>query len=246
MRLYLFHLGQTGSGSPAPGYLIQTDDGQNILIDTGYPRAMMTLASARSAVGAEPPPGSAAPRVTEADFIGNRLAAIGLSPADIHLLVSTHLDVDHAGNHDLFTAAELVIQREHYAAALANIHPRFAQTRAAWGHPALRYRQVDGDTVLVPGVELIATGGHVPGHQSVLVRLPETGPVLLTIDAIPRAAQLDPDTRTIGPFDMDEAGVRASTRRLNELIAREGVRLVIFGHDAERWETLRHAPEYYA
>jgi N-acyl homoserine lactone hydrolase len=237
MRLYLFHLGRTGSGSPAPGYLIQTDAGQNILIDSGFPRTM---------IGTEPPPGSAGPRVTGADFIGNRLAELGLGPADIDLLVCTHLDHDHAGNHDLFTAAELVIQREHYAVAQTGIHPRFEQTRVAWGHPSLRYHQVDGDTLLVPGLELIATGGHVPGHQSVLVRLPETGPVLLTIDAIPRAAQLDPDTRTIGPFDMDEAGVRASTRKLNALIEREGVRLVIFGHDAGLWETLRHAPEYYA
>lgn len=236
MRLYLFHLGWTGSGSPAPGYLVQTADGRNILIDTGFPRAM---------IGQEPPPGAAGPRVTAADFIGARLAALGLSPAGIHLLVCTHLDPDHAGNHDLFTGAELVIQREHYAAALAEVHPRFAQTRAAWGHPALRYRQVDGDTELAPGVELIATSGHVPGHQSVLVRLPETGPVLLTIDAIPRAEQLDPDTRTIGPFDMDEAGVRASTRKLNDLIAGAGVRLVIFGHDSERWEALRQAPAYY-
>lgn len=237
MRLYLFHLGRTGSGSPAPGYLIQTDAGQNILVDSGFPRAM---------IGTEPPPGRAGPRVTEADFIGNWLAVLGLSPADIHLLVCTHLDPDHAGNHDLFTAAELVIQREHYAVALASDGPRFAQTRAAWGHPALRYRHVDGDTVLAPGVELIATSGHVPGHQSVLVRLPETGPVLLPIDAIPRAAQLDPDARTIGPFDMDEAGVRASTRKLNELMVREGVRLVIFGHDAGLWASLRHAPAYYA
>jgi hypothetical protein len=40
----------------------------------------------------------------------------------------------------------------------------------------------------------VATGGHVPGHQSVLVRLPETGPVLLAIDAVPAAAYFDPGT----------------------------------------------------
>lgn len=100
--------------------------------------------------------------------------------------------------------------------------------------------------MLAPGVELIATDGHVPGHQSVLVRLPETRPVLLTIDAIPRASQFDPEARTIGPVDMDEAGVRASTRKLNALIARAGVQLVIFGHDAERWVMLRQAPAFYA
>ncbi len=237
MRLFLFRLGTTGSGSPAPGYLVQTADGTNILIDTGYPRSML---------GAVPPPGASGPSVAPGETIDQQLAGLGLSPADIHLLVCTHLDVDHAGNHDLFPTAELIIQRAHYESAHTGHSPRFAATRDAWGHPALRYRLVEGDTVLVPGVELIATSGHVPGHQSVLLRLPETGPVLLTIDAIPHVAQLDPETRTIGPHDMDEAGVRASTRKLVDLIAREYIQLVIFGHDAARWQELRQAPEFYA
>ena len=48
-----------------------------------------------------------------------------------------------------------------------------------------RIRLEDGDTELLPGFELTSTSGHVPGHQSVLVRLPKTGAVLLTIDAVP-------------------------------------------------------------
>jgi N-acyl homoserine lactone hydrolase len=43
---------------------------------------------------------------------------------------------------------------------------------------------VDGDTELLPGLTLLETSGHTPGHQSVLVRLPQTGPVLLAIDAV--------------------------------------------------------------
>jgi N-acyl homoserine lactone hydrolase len=77
------------------------------------------------------------------------------------------------------------------------------------------------------------------------VRLPKTGPVLLAIDAINSASQLDPDTRSIGSYDMDEAGVRASTRKLTDLAKREGVTLIVHGHDAQQWPTLKHAPEYY-
>jgi hypothetical protein len=43
----------------------------------------------------------------------------------------------------------------------------------------------------------------------VLVRLTETGPVLLTIDAINYAGQRDPDTRTVAGYDTDEASTRA-------------------------------------
>jgi N-acyl homoserine lactone hydrolase len=209
------------SGSPVPGYLIQTDDGTNVLVDTGFP------------AGQEP----------EEDFVVNRLASVGVAPEDIDYVVATHFDMDHAGAHDQFPDAEFVVQRAHYEAAKQ--HPRFGSAREHWDRPELRYRQVDGDTELLPGIELIESGGHVPGHQAVLVRLPNTGPVLLAIDAIPRAIQLDPDTRPIGPYDMDEAATRASTRKLVDLARREGVALIVHGHDAGQWRTLKKAPEYY-
>jgi N-acyl homoserine lactone hydrolase len=105
---------------------------------------------------------------------------------------------------------------------------------------------IDGDTVLVPGVELIEMSGHVPGHQSVLVLLPETGPVILAIDAIAESSMLDPDNRPIHPTDEDEVGVRASTRKLVDLAQREGVGLMVHGHNSQQWSTLKHAPEFYA
>ena len=61
-----------------------------------------------------------------------------------------------------------------------------------------RIRLVDGDTELLPGLELIETSGHVPGHQSVLVRLPKTGAILLPIDAVPFARALPVTSRTTG------------------------------------------------
>ncbi len=104
---------------------------------------------------------------------------------------------------------------------------------------------MEGDTVLLPGVELIETSGHVPGHQSVLVRLPDTGSVLLAIDAVPMEAMSDSESRIMLPNDEDEAETRASTRKLAEIARREGVTLIVYGHDAEQWPTLRHSPEFY-
>ena len=63
---------------------------------------------------------------------------------------------------------------------------------------------------------------------------------------LPIRSTLDPDTRPIYPMDEDEAGVRASTRKLVDLAKREGVVLMVHGHDARQWPTLKHAPEYYA
>jgi N-acyl homoserine lactone hydrolase len=69
--------------------------------------------------------------------------------------------------------------------------------------------------------------------------------VLLAIDAVPAAYLFDPERRAVLPSDEDAAGTRASTRKLAELAHRVGAALVVFGHDADQWPTLRHAPEAY-
>ncbi|HET7036195.1 MAG TPA: N-acyl homoserine lactonase family protein [Thermomicrobiaceae bacterium] len=229
MRLYVMQLGLSGGGSPVPAYLIQTDDGQNVLVDTGYPPQDYTGPEAR---------------LPETDFVINRLREIGLTPNDIDYVVATHLDVDHAGSHDLFPNAQFIVQDEHLNAARSM--PRFQGIRAHWEHPSLNYRTVSGDTELLPGIELIESSGHVPGHQSVLVRLPQTGPVLLAIDAIPRDfTGYAPEERPTGSYDNDVDGTRRSTRKLVDLAEREGVALTIRGHDAEQWKQLKKSPEYY-
>lgn len=226
----------TMAGAPVPGYLVQTDDGQNVLIDTGVSRQLI------GAYGKSPDVGI---RMEEDDYVVSQLARIGVAPEDVRYLVCTHYDGDHAGNHDAFPQAELVVQRAHHDAATAGLE-RFQGMRAQWDHPDDRFRFVDGDTELLPGIELIETSGHVPGHQSVLVRLPETGPVLLAIDAITSSNHLDADTREITQFDHEEEGVRASTRKLVELAEREGVKLMVLGHDAAQWRTLKKLPDFYS
>lgn len=235
MRLYVLQMGLSpASGSPIPAYLIQTDDGTNVLVDTGFPRDM---------IGQEG--GSFA--MEEEDFVVNRLAAIGVQPDDVQYVVCTHLDPDHAGGHDNFPNAEFVIQREQYEAALSGEHQRYERMRAHWDVPGLRYRTVEGDTELLPGIELIETSGHAHGHQAVLVRLPQTGPVILAIDAISRQlGEYTPENRPIGPFDADEAATRASTRKLVDLAARESAAFTIYGHDPAQWTTLKRSPQYYS
>ncbi len=235
-RLYLMQVATMRAEVPVPAYLIQTGDGINVLIDTGFPASMIGTTTGSSGWSFV---------INESDHIINQLAALGLKPSDINYLICTHFDVDHAGSHDLFPDAELIVQRQHYEVAKGG-HKRFARNREHWDAPNLHYRLVDGDTELLPGIELIETSGHVPGHQSVLVRLPETGPVLLTIDAAPSQGTLDVEKRKKGPMDMDEAGVIASTRKLVDLAKREGVTLIVCGHDANQWQNdLKKAPEFY-
>lgn len=235
-RLYLLQLSTTTiPGAPGQAlemvsgcYLVQTSDGKNILIDSGLP-------------GDFAQPGM--PPIENARNVLEHLSALGLHPDDIDMLICTHFDVDHAGYNDSFTRAELIVQRTHYELA-RNGHPRFAPARAHWDHPALRYRLIDGDTELLPGLTLIESSGHVPGHQSVLVRLAQTGPVLLAIDAVVMQRLFTSD-RKAWPMDDNEEQLRASTRKLLDLVEREHVQLTIFGHDGLQWQTLKKAPAYY-
>jgi N-acyl homoserine lactone hydrolase len=210
-------------------YLIETGDGKHMLIDSGFPPDVA------------PPPGTP-PAKNEKNVI-EHLAALGLQPDDIDMLICTHFDIDHVGYHDAFTKAELIVQREHYTLAHSG-HPRFTAARAHWDHPALRYRLIDGDTEILPGLTLLETSGHTSGHQSVLLRLPQTGPVLLAIDAVMLQLAFTPD-RVAWPMDENQEQLRASTRKLLDLVEREQVALVIFGHDGQQWKTLKKAPEYY-
>jgi N-acyl homoserine lactone hydrolase len=235
-KLYLMQLSATTLPLPQgrtmemvlPCYLVETVDGGHILIDTGM------AADAR-------PPG--AQKAENEKNVIEHLAGLGLRPADINILICTHFDIDHAGYHDHFTNAELVVQRKHYELARDG-HRRFAPARAHWDHPALRYRLVEGDTELLPGLTLLETSGHAPWHQSVLVRLPQTGPVLLAIDAVMMQRLFTMD-RKAWPNDDNEEQLLASTRKLLDLVARENVQLVVFGHDGQQWKGLRRTPEFY-
>ena len=236
-RLYLLQLSlssvPTGAGRTlemvSGCYLVETSDGRHILIDSGLPADVQTPAGM--------PPNRETKNVIE------HLADLGLHSSDIDMLICTHFDVDHAGYHDAFANAELIAQRTHYELARSG-HPRFAAARAHWDHPALRYRLLDGDCELLPGLTLLETSGHTTGHQSVLVRLPQTGSVLLAIDAVMMQHLFTPD-RMAWPMDENEEQLRASTRKLLALVEREHVALVVFGHDGFQWQTLKKAPEYY-
>ncbi len=230
-RLYLMQVGSVPEYQiPIVCYLVQTGDGKNILIDTGLPEIIPEDSS-----GFE-----------NGQDVIEQLANIGLQPDDIDTVISTHYDGDHAGRHAAFTKAHYVVQRVHHVDAASN--PRFASIRLQWDQPIERILLVDGDTELLPGLELIETSGHVPGHQSVLVRLPKTGAVLLTIDAVPFAAGFTRDVQDDGsesPLGADAEAIRASTIKLLDRVEREQIGLVIFGHENAQWETLKKMPAFY-
>jgi N-acyl homoserine lactone hydrolase len=215
-----------------PGYLIQTDDGMTILVDSGLPHEYHAdpVAAARAdgydgwlrAVSAN-----------AENMPAGQLAKLGLRAVDVTHMVVTHTHFDHAGGLADFPDATLVVQR-----AERERPPLYKGF--AWPEGA-RYQVVEGDVELAPGVRLLHTPGHTPGHCSLLLELPRTGPVLLAIDALYLPAVLERDNFKAS---WNEEQARASGRRVAAL-AEERSAWLVYGHDPEQWATLRKAPAWY-
>lgn len=221
---------------PIVAFLIEGDDGQRILIDSGMHRKH--IADPGATFRGRPSRRYLTPIMTPADDIRCRLGQIGLQPSDIDILVSTHFHFDHAGNHGDFSHSRIVVQRECLAYARANT---LACPPDIWDLPQLTYEQIEGDIDLAAGVRLVETSGHVPGHMSVLVRLPNAGSFVLAIDAIAMRENLERDNWAA---HVDPARGRVSARKLADLARRERA-LLVTGHDPAAWAELKHAPDYY-
>ena len=233
-RLYFICLGYRTFETPAgarennyAAYLIQIDDGRNILVDTGFPEDMQPV----------DPDGKPWPNVVQ------QLASIGIAPQDVDTLVCTHYDLDHCGRNDAFPNAMQVVQRKQHDEAVRG-YERYQRGRAFWDAPHINRQLIDGDYMLAPGIRLLDTDGHAPGHQSLLVTLPQMGKVLLTIDAVPRRGTFD-SNRTDFPMDEDKAAAAHSMARLVELAESERPALIVFGHDGPQWRQLSVLPGYY-
>lgn len=225
-RLYFMQVGSMPEYQiPIVCYLVQTED-KNILIDTGLPEVIPAESS----------------EFENGEDVIKQLAKLGLQPEDIDIVISSHYDGDHAGRHASFTKAQYVVQRAHHEDALNN--ERFASVKSEWNQPMERIRMVDGDTQLLPGLNLIETSGHTIGHQSVLIELPKTGKVLLTIDAVPFGAGFTLEPKEDWAHPDGEAGLPSIAKLLN-LVEKGKIDMVIFGHDEEQWKSLKKVPEFY-
>jgi glyoxylase-like metal-dependent hydrolase (beta-lactamase superfamily II) len=217
---------------PIAAYLIRTSDG-NVLFDTGLsPRALPGLRRSDPLA-----------RFEEADLLVNRLDRLGLEPGDVSIVVLSHLHYDHAGGAELFARAELIVQKDEYSYAHypASFFAGFYY-RKNFDLPGHRWRLLDGDTELAPGLTVVRSDGHTPGHQSLLVQLPQTGPVLLTADACYWREHLEAE-RVPGVV-WNPTHALHSIKRLKTLARLTGAR-IFPGHDPEFWRTVKQDPEGY-
>jgi glyoxylase-like metal-dependent hydrolase (beta-lactamase superfamily II) len=208
--------------APLTTFVIRTV-GRTILVDTGIGPSLGRL----GAMG----------MTGTAGLLPDSLRAIGLDPEAVDTVVLTHLHSDHIGWNvteqptggfkPTFRLARYVVNEAELAVAETVAGKREAELQirrlVASGH----LRPVSAMHEIAPGVRMLPTPGHTPGHVSILIKDGQSGGVI-TGDAVHHPGELEqPDV--VIPFDSDAVVATASRRMLVERIEAEGL-TVMGGH----------------
>jgi len=229
---------------PTPFFLIDHPDGK-VLYETGlHPN----IAVDPVAHWGERRAGDLRPRMRPEQAADRQLATLGVKPSDIRYVVMSCLMYDHCGGMTLFPDATFIVQ--------------FQELQDAWW-PDRRYMRSYNDVEIMPtrnltfrelhgedldlfgdgSVEILFVPSHTRGEQALVVRLPNTGTVVMPAGSIPQRRNLDGNIMT-GTPRAGPVATYASTDKLRRVIARENA-TVIFHHDAESWPEVRLAPAFY-
>ncbi|MFC2044641.1 N-acyl homoserine lactonase family protein [Chloroflexota bacterium] len=215
-------------------FLVRADEG-NILVDCGgHPEDVET----RMAKGARL-------NVKSEDHLPHRLKEVGLSMDDINMVILTHSSWDHCGYVNDLLGAEVVFQWEEYRFCFDTppyAFQKVAMTKKRIDSPQVKWKLVHGDQILMPGITLLFTPGHTPGHQSVLVELPNYGPVIITGDC----ADLQEDFKKERlPNNDDPRQAFYSIRKLN-VLSKVLKAPLLTTHDLDFYRReMRKVPEMY-
>ena len=172
-------------------------------------------------------------------IIDKILERLGYSVADVDIVIHSHSHLDHIGNIEMFPDAIHVIQdKELYQAWWPESFQRNGVHVQADYDDArdFRYFKMDGDYDLFGDgtVKIIFTPGHTMGHQSVQIKLPETGSVLLTQDSIWFKENLEGHPAGLNYSVLD---YNDSLERMKMIRDVEGVPLW-YGHSIQQYEAM--------
>jgi glyoxylase-like metal-dependent hydrolase (beta-lactamase superfamily II) len=189
--------------------------------------------------------------------IDTQLQKIGMKPDDIQYVVYSHFHADHAGNVGKFPKSTHVAQLSEIRSAFwpamgyatFYITKDFEMLRAGTGQPlpaGWKVMQLEGDLDLFRdgSVFIKRTVSHTPGSQMLVVRLPKTGTVVLTGDAVYLQENLDKNLLPDVGSAYEPSGMLEAYEWVREVRDREKA-TVIFSHDPDVFKASKHAPEYY-
>jgi glyoxylase-like metal-dependent hydrolase (beta-lactamase superfamily II) len=166
--------------------------------------------------------------------IPTQLAKIGIKPDQIGIVGISHNHFDHMGQAATFAKATLMIGAADWESLHENplpfgVVPALVQP---WMDGKAKIDPVSGDRdVFGDGsVMMLAMPGHTKGETALLVKLPQSGPVLLSGDVVHFEEQIG--NNGVPPFNIDRAESLASMERMNGIAKQLNAKLII-QHDAD-------------
>lgn len=224
-------------------YLIEHPKGL-ILVDTGIGRAfspggVYDAAAAKALLGA-PFAAYLRPSVAAGRSIGEQLAARGLRPKDLDIVLLTHLDADHVGGlHELRGAKRILVPEDEYFWSCRTVY-KLRQPQGLWlDMPAERFwyrgsplgtNRWAFDLFGDESVMLVNLPGHTDGLCAVLIRSGARFVLLASDAAICRE---NIDTGTPPGFCFDMKLEKKALRYLRELRGDPLCEAVLLSHDRE-------------
>ena len=187
-------------------------------------------------------------KMTKDDAIPAQLAKIGMKTDDIKYVALGHMHLDHGGNVSQFPNSTLVVQNDELKAAwwpdvgysIYYIPGDFADTKK------MNIVRLEGDLDLFGdgSFRLFRAPGHTPGSQFAVVRLKNTGPVILTSDAVYLKESLDKNLIPPIPGTWSPKGMYEGYQKIRLIRDAEGAQVFI-AHDPEAFKATKQAPEFY-
>jgi N-acyl homoserine lactone hydrolase len=164
--------------------------------------------------------------------ITDQLAQIHIKPEQVKFVGISHFHADHTGQLAPFKGAMLLIGKGDWDGINANPPMGGANVNGfkEWigEHRKVEALSADKDVFGDGSVMVLRTPGHTPGHQSLLVRLKDKGPVVLVGDAVHFHENYD--NNGVPGFNYDRAQTLASIERIKD-IAKHLKATVIIQHD---------------
>jgi N-acyl homoserine lactone hydrolase len=186
-----------------------------------------------------------APNVAPKVSLVDQLAKLNVKPDQIKYVGISHYHADHTGQVASFPNSTLLIGAKEWEAITA---PKPAQgvnfkPFEHWikGEGKVEPQAVDKDVFADGSVIVLRTPGHTPGHQSLLVKLAQMGPVILSGDAVHFHENYDSDG--VPWFNFDRAQTVASIERIKKIAANLKATLII-QHDARDIDKLPVLPAF--
>jgi N-acyl homoserine lactone hydrolase len=178
-----------------------------------------------------------------------QLAAIGYTPANITYLALSHYHGDHVANASLFARSTWIVQKGDRDPILA---PRPAGQPSRVADAKYFEGLANSKTILLNGedhdvfgdgtVLIKSTPGHTPGHQSLFLKLTNTGNVLLSGDLYHYPEEIT--YKKIPSFDADKEQTAKSREMIEEFVKQNHAQLWI-QHDYTAGIKRKIAPEFY-